>query len=119
MEVSSKAVQVLVIWKQGMGLGLVEVDVPDSQESQDHRDLRKEITIRMIEKTSKESQSHVLVEWGRSEVLVNVVSPGEQLLKVVEANVEGNGHPDGRPKRVPSEGKWSDSANCLRCHYLK
>lgn len=41
LEVSSKAVQVLVIRQQGMCFSTIEVRVPHSQHGQDHRNLQK------------------------------------------------------------------------------
>jgi hypothetical protein len=41
LEIGSKTMHVLVIGKEGVALGLVEVDVPDSYQSQQHWDLKR------------------------------------------------------------------------------
>ena len=40
LEVGSEPMEVLVVRQQGVGLGTVEVAVPDTEQSKDHRHLK-------------------------------------------------------------------------------
>lgn len=72
--------QVLVVWEQSLGLGTVEVVVPNADKSED--------------------DGKVVLKLGGLEVLVHLVSTGEELVEVVETNVDSNGEADSRPKGV-------------------
>lgn len=63
-----------------MGLSAVEVVVPDPDQRQDHR--------------------QVLLERGLEEVLVHLVSSGEELTEVLGTDEEHDGKPDRTPERV-------------------
>ena len=57
-----------------------------------------------IQVGNKSIYRHVLLELGRAEVVVHPVRAGQQVTEVVEADVEGDGHPDGGPQAVPGGG---------------
>ncbi|EPE06598.1 hypothetical protein F503_02726 [Ophiostoma piceae UAMH 11346] len=82
LQVGREAVQVLVKRSDKVGLGVVEVRVPDAQQAGEHGD--------------------VLVErrLGAAEVLVHGVRASQELVEVVVANVEANGQANGAPDRV-------------------
>lgn len=82
LEVVGKLVEVLVVWQECVSLRAVEVVVPDSQYSQNDR--------------------QVLLEGSCPEMLVHAMGTLEQLLKVVVANDESNRESDGTPQAVSS-----------------
>lgn len=80
LKVGGEAVHVLVVWEKCVRLGAVEVVVPDAEQGQDN--------------------GRVLLQRCGAEVLVQGVTALEELLKVVHADAEGDGHADGRPEGV-------------------
>ncbi len=72
--------QRLVVGHDGLGLGALEVDVPDADQRHQHR--------------------HVLGEGRGEEVLVHLIGALEQLHEAVEADRERDGQADGGPHRV-------------------
>lgn len=63
-----------------MSLGAVEVAVPDTQKTTDGR--------------------NVILQCGRTEVLVHLMGTCQELLEVLKANVQSDGQTDGAPYRV-------------------
>lgn len=80
LEVGREAVQVLVKRSDQVCLRVVEVAVPDAEETG--------------------NGGNVLLQWGRTEVLVHLVSTCQELLKVLITNVQSNGKTNGAPDRV-------------------
>eukprot|EP00760_Papus_ankaliazontas_P006658 PhM_4_TR13129/c0_g1_i1/m.69410 len=80
LQVGRKAVQVLVVGEDRLRLGVEEIVIPDAEQS--HND------------------GQVLRKRRRTEVLVQVVGTGEQLLEVLEAEGDGDGKTDCRPQTV-------------------
>ncbi len=69
-----------VVRQDGAGLGSEEVDVPDPEQAEQHR--------------------QVVLQGGRAEVLVEEVGASQQPLEARVADGEGDRQPDGRPQRV-------------------
>ena len=82
LEVSGEAVHVLVIWQNGLRLGVEEIVVPDAEQPQRDR--------------------QILLQRRGAEVFIHRVGAGEQFLKVVEADGNGDGQANGGPERVAS-----------------
>lgn len=80
LEICSKAVHVLVIWKNSMRLRAEKVVVPDSKQAENNRE--------------------ILLQWCSAEVIVHVVATGKKLVEIIIADVDGNGQTDSRPERV-------------------
>lgn len=80
LEVSSKAVHVLVIRQDRFGFSAKEVVVPDTDQRQQHR--------------------QVFLWCGGGEVFVHRMRAGEQLNEVVEAHGQDDRQTDCRPQRV-------------------
>ncbi len=51
LEVGGEPVEVLVVGEEGVGLGAVEVSVPDAQQSQDHGNLKVNEIVTRVKKT--------------------------------------------------------------------
>mmetsp|Transcript_41489 Transcript_41489/g.111062 ORF Transcript_41489/g.111062 Transcript_41489/m.111062 type:complete len:486 (+) Transcript_41489:360-1817(+) len=81
LEVGREAVQVLLVGQHRVRLAAEEVVVPDAQQRQHH--------------------GHVGGEGRGAEVVVHGVGAGEQLLEVVHADGQRDGHADRAPERVP------------------
>ncbi len=82
LEVSGKAMHVLVVGKDDFGFGAEKVIVPDADERQDDRNIPFERSL--------------------SEMAVHLEGPLQQFFEVFEANSAGNGKPNGRPQRIPT-----------------
>ncbi len=80
LEISREAVHVLVVGQDCLRLGTKEIDVPDPDQGQQHRD--------------------VLLAGHFPEMLVHGMGSLQQLHVPVEPDGAGNGKPDGRPQGV-------------------
>lgn len=80
LEVVGESGQVLIVRQQSVSLSAVEVVVPDAEQ--------------------REDDGQIVFEFGVLEMKVHLMSANEQLLEVIVADVERNGKPDRRPKRV-------------------
>ncbi len=80
LEIVGKLVEILVIREERLGLGAIEVVVPDAEKSQDH--------------------GQVLLELGLGKVLVHGVGAGKEVLEVVKPDADRDGKADSRPERV-------------------
>ena len=82
LEVIGKLVEVLVVGEKKLGLGPVEIVVPDADDSQD--------------------DGKVLLQRSLPEVLVHTVSTPEELLEVIVSDNESDRQSNGAPKGVTS-----------------
>src|SRR5262249_40351377 len=82
LKVSGETVHVLIVRQNSLRLSAKEIIVPDAQESQGGR--------------------QVLLKGCSPEVLVHLVTAGEQFLKVVKTNGNGDGQANCRPEGIPS-----------------
>ena len=42
LEIGGKAMEILIVWKKGVGFASKEVSVPDSEQGQDNRNLKRQ-----------------------------------------------------------------------------
>ena len=80
LEVGGEAVKILIVGKNGVRLGVVEVVVPDAEKGKSH--------------------GQVLLDGGFEEMFVHGVGALEKFCKPLIADREGNAQTDGRPERV-------------------
>lgn len=93
LEVGREAVEVLVEGSDEVSLGVVEVGVPDAQETTEH--------------------GNVLLKGSGAEVVVHGVGTSEELVEVLEANVESDGQADGGPNGVATTNPALETEHVL------
>ena len=89
-----KTFQPLIIGKNGVGLGIKEIDVPETDQSHQN--------------------GQVPGQWRGSEMLVHFMSSCQQLIEFIHSYAQCNGKSDGRPQRITSADPVPESEHMLR-----
>lgn len=102
LEIGGESMQVLIVREDSLGLGAVEVVVPEADESHQNR--------------------YVLLERRRSEVLVGQEGALQQPLEVLETDVERDRETDSRPQWVAAAYPIPEAEHVLfvdaECYYF-
>mmetsp|Transcript_824 Transcript_824/g.1772 ORF Transcript_824/g.1772 Transcript_824/m.1772 type:complete len:322 (+) Transcript_824:560-1525(+) len=93
LEIRWEAVEILVVWKDGMALASEEVVVPHSQDC--------------------EEDGHVLGERSRLEVLIHLVCTLEKFFKRFHTNCKSDRSPDSTPEGVSSSHPVPEAKHVL------
>lgn len=90
--------KVLVIGKQSMGFGAMNVDVENAEDSKDDRKLKNRNFFFQIFK----KLLYIFLQRRLFEVVVHQMGTVQQQFEVLESNVHRNGKANGRPQWVTS-----------------